>query len=124
MIASLSISGIPPLNGFWSKMIIIVACVQSHHYWFAFFAVVGSILTLSSFLKVQRYIFYGHLKDAWSNIKEVPLLMTLPMAILAVLCVFLGILLLPGVYDDFLGLAVKAVLDGKAYALLAGGLAK
>ena len=124
MIASLSISGIPPLNGFWSKMIIIVACVQSHHYWFAFFAVVGSILTLSSFLKVQRYIFYGHLKETWNNIKEVPLLMTLPMAILAVLCVFLGILLLPGVYDDFLGLAVKAVLDGKAYALLAGGSLK
>ena len=124
MVASLSIAGIPPLNGFWSKMIIIVACVQSHHYWFALFAVVGSILTLSSFLKVQRYIFYGHLKEAWNNIKEVPLSMTLPMAILAVLCVFLGILLLPGVYDDFLGLAVNVVLNGKAYAMLAGGLVK
>ncbi|MCX5782133.1 MAG: proton-conducting transporter membrane subunit [Elusimicrobia bacterium] len=120
MIASLSIAGIPPLNGFWSKLIIIVACIQSQHYWLAFFAVIGSILTLSSFLKVQRYIFYGHLKEAWNDIKEVPFLMTLPMTILAICCIFLGILLLPGIYEHFLGLAVNSVLAGKEYAMILG----
>ncbi len=124
MVASLSISGIPPLNGFWSKLIIIIACIQSGHYWFASFAVLGSILTLGSFLKVQRYIFYGHLKDAFQNIAEVPFLMRLPMIILALFCIFMGILLLPGIYENFLGLAVNAVLRGKEYAVLIGGLIK
>ncbi|MDP6686068.1 MAG: proton-conducting transporter membrane subunit, partial [Candidatus Omnitrophota bacterium] len=45
LIASLSISGIPPFNGFWSKLIIIVACVQAQHFAYAFWAVFASILT-------------------------------------------------------------------------------
>ena len=35
LVASMSMAGIPPLNGFWSKLIIIVACVQSGFFGFA-----------------------------------------------------------------------------------------
>ncbi|MFC1501315.1 complex I subunit 5 family protein [Elusimicrobiota bacterium] len=122
MIASMSISGVPPLSGFWSKIIIIVACIQANHYWFAFLAVLGSILTLASFLKVQRYIFYGYIKDNLKNISEVPFFMKIAMITLALLCMFMGLLLLPKIYDNFLGLAVNALLRGKDYAVFVGDL--
>ena len=121
MVASLSISGVPPFNGFWSKLIIIIACVCAHSYWFALFAVLASILTLASFLKVQRYAFYGYLKEALSGIKESPLSMTIPMIILAVMCVFLGMLLLPGIDSGFLGNALSVIQRGRdCFSVLAG----
>ncbi|MBN1823267.1 MAG: hypothetical protein JW803_03000 [Endomicrobiales bacterium] len=113
MIASLSISGVPPFNGFWSKLLIIIACVRAEMYVYALIAAAGSILTLSSFLKVQRYAFYGFLKDENKNVTESPLSMTVPMIILAFLCVFLGILLLPGIDRSFLGLALDVIMSGK-----------
>jgi len=98
MIASLSIAGIPPFNGFWSKFVIILACVASGHIALAFWAVAGSILTLASFMKVQKYGFLGESQAAAGNdIKEVPLMMQVPMIILSVLCILMGLLFLPGV---------------------------
>jgi multicomponent Na+:H+ antiporter subunit D len=124
MIASLSISGVPPFNGFWSKLLIVIACISAHNYWFALLAVLASILTLASFLKVQRYVFYGYLKDAFVGIKESPLSMTIPMIILAVLCIFMGCLLLPGVDSSFIGLALNTLTNGKEHFELLAGICK
>lgn len=57
LIASMSIAGIPPFNGFFSKLLIIIACIQAGHIGYAFCAVIGSILTLASFMKVQKFAF-------------------------------------------------------------------
>ena len=62
--ASLSISGIPPFNGFFSKIIIIIAAVQGKFYFIALLAVFVSIITLASFMKVQRYAFLDKAKTA------------------------------------------------------------
>ncbi|MFH1368165.1 MAG: proton-conducting transporter membrane subunit [Elusimicrobiota bacterium] len=118
LVASLSISGIPPLNGFWSKLIIILACIQAGKYWFASFAVFASILTLASFLKIQRYVFFGFQKDRFLNVKESGWKMTVPMIVISVLCVCAGMLLLSGIYENFLGLAQNALLSGTGYAKL------
>ncbi len=115
MVASLSISGVPPFNGFWSKLLIIIACISAHSYWFALCAVIGSILTLSSFMKVQRYAFYGYLKDIMSDVKESPAFMTIPMIILSIFCIFMGILLLPGIDSNFLGVALNVIERGTGY---------
>ncbi len=116
LIASLSISGIPPLNGFWSKLLIIAGCAQASRYGFGLVAAGASILTLASFLKVQRYAFRGHLKDTLSRINEVPASMRIPMIVLAILCAGMGLLLLPGLDIYFLSPALKALTGGKAYA--------
>ena len=39
LVASMSIAGIPPLNGFWSKLIIVLACIENGHPWLALAAV-------------------------------------------------------------------------------------
>ena len=58
-VASMSISGIPPFNGFFSKLIIIIAAIMAKFYLLAALAVIVSIITLASFLKFQRYAFYN-----------------------------------------------------------------
>lgn len=115
LIASMSISGIPPFNGFWSKLIIIVACIEAQHFAYAFWAVLASILTLSSFMKVQRYGFFGELKEKLNQVKEVPFFMKVSMIALAVICVVGGVLLLPAVSGDFLNVARDTVLAGQDY---------
>ncbi len=117
LVASLSIAGIPPFNGFWSKLLIILAAVQAGHSSYAFWAVLASILTLASFTKVMKYAYFGQLKEKYRQIKEVPGFMKLAMVILAVICVVSGVLLLPRLNQVFLKPAVEALSGGPNYAL-------
>lgn len=112
LVASISIAGIPPFNGFWSKLIIIIALVQDGRFVYAFLAVLASILTLASFMKVMKYAFFGKLRENLSRIKEVPFFMKLSMATLAFFCLVCGILLLPGVNEVFLQGAKDVLLEG------------
>lgn len=116
LVASMSIAGIPPFNGFWSKIIIIAACIQAGRFGYAAWAVLGSLLTLASFLKIQKYAFFGQLRDRWKNLKEVPVFMCVSMIGLALICLFLGLALLPGLREMFLLPAANAVLGGTKYA--------
>jgi len=115
MIASMSIAGIPPFNGFWSKLIIIIACVQANEYIYGLFAVIGSVLTMASFMKVQKYAFLGKIEEKWKKVKEVPFGMKFSMIGLALVCVFGGLMLLPDISDFILKEASKAVLIGTDY---------
>ena len=122
VIASFSIAGLPPFNGFWSKLVIVIACVQAGHPVYAFWAVLGSILTLASFLKVQRYVFRGELKSAWSRVREAPAAMCAAMVVLAALSAAMGLLLIPPLKAALLDPAVKALTDGlSAAAVMPGG---
>lgn len=112
LVASISIAGIPPFNGFWSKLIIIIALVQDGRFVYAFLAVLASILTLASFMKVMKYAFFGKLRENLSRIKEVPFFMKLSMATLAFFCLVCGILLLPGINEVFLQGAKDVLLEG------------
>jgi multicomponent Na+:H+ antiporter subunit D len=91
LIGSLSIAGVPPLNGFWSKLIIIVALVQAGHPVFAILAVLASVLTLWYYLIIQRKAFFGQLNAKWAAVKEAPFWMAASTVLLAVLCVGIGI---------------------------------
>ncbi len=113
--ASMSIAGIPPFNGFWSKLIIIFACLEVGHYMYAVWAVIGSILTLASFMKVQKYAFFGKLVDKFKNVKEVPFFMKLSMVVLALVCIVGGTLLLGDVYTYFLQPAKESIIRGLEY---------
>ena len=116
LIASMSIAGIPPFNGFWSKLIIIIAAVQANRLGYAFWAVLASILTLASFTKVMKYAFFGELRTRWSGIKEVPFFMKIAMVALAIICVIGGVLLIPNINQIFLKPASDVLLEGTKYA--------
>jgi multicomponent Na+:H+ antiporter subunit D len=91
-VAALSISGVPPFNGFWSKLIIIIALFQAKFYFLAAVTVFVSFMTLISFIKVQKYSLFGTLPERLDRIREVPFLMATGMVILAILCLVIGIL--------------------------------
>jgi len=94
-IASLSIAGVPPLNGFASKWLIVAGCLLAGVR-FPVFLVLGlialfiSLATLASFLKVLGSVFFGR-ADEKRAVREVPLSMLVPQVVLAGLCVLLGV---------------------------------
>ncbi|MFH1594653.1 MAG: monovalent cation/H+ antiporter subunit D family protein [Candidatus Omnitrophota bacterium] len=118
LIASMSIAGVPPFNGFWSKLIIILAAVQAGRFGYAFWAVLASLLTLASFTKVMKYAFFGNLKSRWTKVKEVPIAMKLSMVSLAIICVLGGVLIISSVSDVFLKSASDVISSGTDYARL------
>lgn len=114
--ASMSIAGIPPFSGFWSKLIIIIAAVQAGYYNYAFLAVLVSILTLAMYMKVMKYAFYGTLRKRWARVKEVPFCMSLAMFVLALICIGGGLLLISGINGNFLEQASFVISEGTKYA--------
>ena len=114
--ASMAIAGIPPFNGFFSKFIIIIAVIQAGRYGYAFWAVLASVLTLASFMKVMKYAFFGELKNKWNKITEVPIFMKISMISLALICVVGGALIVSSVREIFLDKAVDVIVNGVSYA--------
>lgn len=107
-IAFLSTAGIPPLSGFWSKLIIVIAVWQSGHPTLATIAVLTSLLTLAYFLSLQRRVFFGNLAEQFENLKEANVWALIPALLLAALTVALG-LLMPWLFGTFL-LPVETLL--------------
>lgn len=120
-IGSLSIAGIPPLNGFWSKLIIIIALLRGGYMIYGTIAVAVGFITLVYFIKLQREALFGTLPQVLREVREAPFAMTLPLVILAALCVALGVAY-PFVDHQLLQAAKDTLLDKMAFMnLLMGG---
>lgn len=101
LIASLSISGVPPFNGFFSKWMIYQGLIQRLSFkqspiltvFCLGAAMFGSALTLASFIKLIYAVYFRKYKraDTGAEIKEVPQSMWVPCVILAAVCVVFGI---------------------------------
>jgi formate hydrogenlyase subunit 3/multisubunit Na+/H+ antiporter MnhD subunit len=100
LIFAMSISGVPPFNGFASKWMIYQGIIDfgagkgiASDLWMVWLglAVLGSALTLASFVKFIGGIFMGRTDPSLAEVKEVPVLMWLPMTLLALGCVFFGV---------------------------------
>jgi multicomponent Na+:H+ antiporter subunit D len=115
VIGSLSISGVPPLNGFWSKLIIIIALVEAKRMGFAVIAVAASVLTLWYYLLIQRRAFFGKLNETWKNVREAPFWMTASTVILGLICIAVGIAF-PVVIREWLKPAVDVLSAGASAA--------
>ena len=112
-VASASIAGVPPFNGFWSKLILVIAAVQAGFYVLAAVTVLVSLVTLLSFLKVQRYVFLGELPERLEGTRENGGSMLAAMAFLAVLCLAMSLLLLlPSLREAVLQPAVDVLVKG------------
>ncbi|MCM8772733.1 MAG: hypothetical protein NC922_06740 [Candidatus Omnitrophica bacterium] len=96
LIGSLSISGVPPFNGFFSKYLIYQGLFEGaksgDFSWIIWIicAMIGSALTLASFLKIVHSVFLGHIKEFKNEIKEVPVSMRFTVTILSLLCIIFG----------------------------------
>ncbi|MDI9612602.1 MAG: proton-conducting transporter membrane subunit [Acidobacteriota bacterium] len=88
---TLSIAGIPPFNGFWSKLFIIMGALAAGQTAVATLAILVSVFTLGYFLIIQRKVFFGHLNEKWRDIREAPAVMSLAVILLAATCLLTGV---------------------------------
>jgi formate hydrogenlyase subunit 3/multisubunit Na+/H+ antiporter MnhD subunit len=101
LIFAMSISGVPPLNGFASKWMVYQGIIDfgigsgvANKLWILWLglAVVGSALTLASFIKFIGGVFLGRRKNVFEKVREVPVLMWIPLAVLSFFCIGFGVL--------------------------------
>ena len=100
LIFAMSISGVPPLNGFASKWMIYQGIIDfgtgsgvANKLWVVWLglAVLGSALTLASFVKLIGGIFLSRRKPEFEKVREVPVMMWIPVVILSIFCIFFGV---------------------------------
>jgi multicomponent Na+:H+ antiporter subunit D len=91
VIGSLSIAGVPPFNGFWSKLIIILAAFSAGYFWLGGILVFTAFLTLAYYLRFQKNVIFGEPASLLKNVREAPFMMVMPMVVLAVFCLLAGI---------------------------------
>jgi len=101
LVAVLSAAGVPPLAGFWSKLLIIIALWQTSHYGYAIVAILAGIVTLAYLLVMQRRVFFGILPDSLVNIKEAGIGIILPAVVLAGVIIGVG-LFFPMLFNSFM----------------------
>ena len=98
LIGAAAISGLPPFNGFVSKWMIYQAtftkAVESGNFVFVIAtitALIVSVMTLASFVKVTQAVFFGQLHEEHKDVKEADKTMLIPMYIMSALCVLGGV---------------------------------
>ena len=102
VVAALSTAGLPPLAGFWSKLLIILALWGTAHYFYAVVALLSSVLTLAYFLSMQRRVFFGQLAAGLENVREGALGLVLPAILLTSITIGVGL-----VFPFILGMFIK-----------------
>jgi len=123
LIGSLSICGVPPFGGFWSKLIIIIACIQAHRPILAFTAAAISVMTLAYYFRSLTQVIFG--KPTVRGKREVVTLsMGIAMIIFIVISASMALLLLPNIGNAVIKEATSVVLNGKAYAAMVAGVLK
>jgi len=113
IIGALAIAGIPPFNGFASKLLIYESVLKFNPV-LAIIAMFVSLVTLASFAKVFYSAFTGAPMPAYKQVKEVPKSLIIGMSILAVLCIFFG--LFPGlIVNNIVAPATNALINHAGY---------
>lgn len=109
VIALLSTAGVPPLSGFWSKLLIILALWESGLKFYAVLALLFSIVTLAYFMLMQRKVFFGKKGPAAENAREVSTPLLAPVVVMSAVIVALG-LLFPYFYSYLQIIAERIIL--------------
>ncbi len=89
LIACLTISGIPPLSGFFSKDEILAAAFQHHKFLFGVEYIVAGLTAFYMF-RLYFSIFWGKDTHYHHTPQEAPAIMTIPLIVLAIGSAFTG----------------------------------
>ena len=120
IIGLLAVAGMPPFNGFASKLLIYESTYQLNPI-LAIVAILCSILLLATFVKVFHSAFMGPKLPKFKDVKEVPKSMLFAMGILVCIIIFFG--LFPNlVLENIVRPAADALLSNAQYlSMVLGG---
>jgi len=92
-VGAFAVSGLPPFNGFQSKLALFVAGAEAGDWWAVVLGIGASLITLVVLVKAARTVFWGKLSEAAAapTVREAPMSVLVAMVILAVLCLGIGI---------------------------------
>jgi len=90
LITALSISGVPPFNGFFSKELVYDGALERGWIFYAA-ALIGSFFTAASFLKLGHAAYLGKRPQDKDNVKEAPYQMLIPMILISLGCIIFGL---------------------------------
>lgn len=109
LIASLSMVGIPPTCGFFSKWYLVLGCIEAKNWVFAGIILVSSLLSAAYFFRILERVYFAPLRlENNSRERELPFQMFLPILILASGIILLGIFNAP-IVSHLLKPAVNSV---------------
>jgi len=93
LIGVLSLSGVPPFSGFFSKDMILSSLLESGNYLALTLVVLASVLTVIYSFRWLSMVFLGEPRrtDAHEHLHESPPVMTIPLIILAGLSAVIGL---------------------------------
>ncbi|MCX8203357.1 MAG: NADH-quinone oxidoreductase subunit L [Nitrososphaeria archaeon] len=127
LVGALSLSGVPPLSGFFTKDLVINSLIKGGHWVPLALVAAASVLTVVYSMRWISKVFLGEFRghlpphahaDGHGGLHESPKVMTVPLVILAALAAVLG---LPPLEEEFLHyLGVEHVkVDPLAYVVSA-----
>ncbi len=91
-IGVLSLGGIPPLSGFFSKEEILVSILSGRNSIFIILALLATLLSALYMARLFFIVVFGKLTKENEGVKESPLLITIPLILLASFTIVLGLL--------------------------------
>jgi multicomponent Na+:H+ antiporter subunit D len=117
LVPALSLAGIPPLSGFWGKLVVIRSGLEAEAYLLAFVALAVGLLTLYSMIKIWNEAFWKAAPDSgpppaeWGNAQRAATFV--PIVALCLVTLAIGLWTEP--FAAFSLAAAEALLDRDAY---------
>lgn len=113
-IPAMALAGLPPLSGFFGKYLLVKAGLESQHYIITIVALLVSIITLFSMIKIWGKAFWEHNEDSSSaEQKKIHPALILPCIILASISIILG--LGAEYFIEVVSTAAEQLLDSSHY---------
>lgn len=113
LVSGLSLAGVPPLSGFFSKFVLMEEAVNQGSLWVAAAALLVGFLTLFSMIKIFLYVFWGEEKPVPEqqgfNYKKI----IAPACVLVLLSVAMG--LGAPVMMEYAGMAAEQLMNPQIY---------
>jgi len=106
-IAALAISGIPPLNGFISELMIVYSGVNSNMFAFTAILLINLVVGFAYYLRLIKVIVWSTPSEGLDKVSEAPVLMLVPMVVLAIMCIIIG--LYPAPFIEMANSAAKSL---------------
>ena len=92
VIGAASLAGVVPLAGFFSKDEVLLAVLDHRSPVFVVVALAAVVLSALYMMRVTLVVFFGNLKSGTESAHESPLVMTVPMLLLAFFAVTVGVI--------------------------------
>lgn len=111
-LALLSLAGVPPLPGFWSKLNIVIAAVGSgsiQYFIGVALFLLSSVVSVVYYLIVLQRLWFKEPGEHLEGVKETPVEILVPLYVVVILMVVVSII--PGQFQDMASLAAAALFS-------------